>query len=436
MLGVASTGPLGDAAEEGPAAESTPAALPVPLQASPPPARPPSGRAVDEREALAVLVTVDGLGPVTLGRILAAFGSAVAVIEAGRRGDVRALAAAAASEERQAPSAVPPAIVAAARDSERIAARIRASGVETITLEDADFPARLRAIALPPHLLFLRGDRRALSQPHAVAVVGTRRPSDAGRRTAGAIAGAIARTGAVVVSGLAVGIDGAAHAATLAEGGITVAVLGGGHDRLFPSSHRQLADTIVRSGGAVVSELPPDAEPTRGTFPRRNRILSGLADATVVVEAGARSGAILTATWAMEQGRECYVVPGPIDRPTSAGCLSLLREAHGLARIVPGIPQLLEDLDLAPPSLAAADADPTARATLTTLPPVAAQIAAAVLAGHATTDELVAVTRLPVATVLAALTVLEARGLIVDVYGRNRPAGTLASRAQGRSPAR
>jgi DNA processing protein len=410
MLGVAAGGPLGGSGDSATEAGSGAGSVAAP--------------SISEREALAVLVTVDGLGPMTLGRMLAAFGSATAVIHAAQRGAVRDLAAAAASDARQAPSALPAAIVVAGRDAEAITARIRRARVDTVTLEDADYPARLRAIALPPHLLFVRGDRRALAMPHAVAVVGTRRPSDAGRRVAGAIAGAIARSGAAVVSGLAVGIDGAAHSATLTEGGVTVAVLGGGHERLFPASHRRLADTIVAAGGAVVSELEPDAEPTRGTFPRRNRILSGLADATVVVEAGARSGALLTAGWALEQGRECYLVPGPIDRPTSAGCLSFLREAHGAARIVAGIPQLIEDLNLAPPPRPGQTTD---RAALLTLPPVAAEVAAAILAGHATTDELVAVTRMPVATVLAALTVLEARGLVVDVYGRHRPAGHLAS---------
>ncbi|HVL53166.1 MAG TPA: DNA-processing protein DprA, partial [Vitreimonas sp.] len=249
---------------------------------------------------------------------------------------------------------------------------------------------------------------------------------------AGRIAGAVARAGAAVVSGLAIGIDGAAHAATLAEGGVTVAVLGGGHERLFPRSHRRLVDAICRAGGAVVSELPPDAEPTPGTFPRRNRIVSGLSEATIVVEAGARSGALLTAHWALEQGRECFVVPGPIDHPTSAGCLSLLRDAGGAARIVAGIPQLLEDLDLVEtgagegPALAR-----TAVAALIELGEVPRRVAAEIVDGRVTTDEIVAATGFTVATVLTALTVLEAHGLVIDAYGRYRPVGRLASGADG-----
>jgi DNA processing protein len=326
--------------------------------------------------------------------------------------------------------------VATARAAGEILRKLERAALELVTLEDPDYPPRLRQIEIPPHVLFVHGERRALSVRRAVAVVGTRRPSDSGRLVAARIAGAIARTGAAVVSGLAVGIDGAAHAACLAENGVTVAVLGGGHDRLYPASHRRLADAIVASGGAVVSELPPDVEPTQGTFPRRNRVVSGLADATIVVEAGASSGALITAHWALEQGRECFVVPGPLDRPTSAGCLSLLRDAAGAARIVAGVPQLLEDLDLveAVPDL---PMDRSAAAVLAELGEVPGRIAAELVRGRNTVDELVAATALPVSSVLTALTLLERRHLVVDAYGRYRPSGLLAARdAPTRRPAR
>src|SRR5439155_20173038 len=136
-------------------------------------------------------------------------------------------------------------------------------------------------------------------------------------------------------------------AGAVAEHGPTVAVLGGGHGRLYPHAHRQLADVIVDAGGALVSELPPDSGPTRGTFPRRNRLISGLADATVVVEATAESGALITAGWALEQGRPCFVVPGAIGEPTSAGCLALLRDYPDLTRIVAGVPERPGGLGLA-----------------------------------------------------------------------------------------
>jgi DNA processing protein len=413
MLGVGRAGPLGPAA-----------LVPVAAAAA---GDVGAGGGIGEREALAVLAAADRVGPMTLGRLLAAFGSARTVLEVARSGDVAALTRAASTDERTAPGSTLDALIDAARRSDVILRRIERADVAIVTLDDADYPQRLRAIELPPHVLFLRGSREALGAKRAVAVVGTRRPSESGRLAAARIAGAITRTGAAVVSGLAVGIDGVAHSACLAEGGVTVAVLGGGHERLSPAVHRRLADAIVERGGAVVSELAPDVEPGIGTFPRRNRVISGLADATIVVEAGARSGALITAHWALEQGRECFIVPGPIDRPQSAGCLSLLRSMTGVVHVVAGVPQLLEDLDLvgpAPPEVAADVA-----AVLADLGDVPRRIAAELLEGRTTADELVASTALPIASVLTALTLLEPRGLVVDAYGRYRPSGLLATRS-------
>ena len=195
------------------------------------------------------------------------------------------------------------------------------SGSQVVTVDDAAYPGRLAAIEFPPHLLFVHGDVAALAPEHAVAVVGTRRATIAGRGLAARIAHALSAAGATIVSGLALGIDGAAHAATVDAGGRTVAVIGGGHGQVYPRAHARLARAIVDAGGAVVSELAPDFEPTKGTFPRRNRVISGLADATVVIEAPARSGALVTASWALEQGRDCFLVPGRVDDPASAGCL-------------------------------------------------------------------------------------------------------------------
>jgi DNA processing protein len=172
-----------------------------------------------------------------------------------------------------------------------------------------------------------------------------------------------------------------------------------------------------------VSELAPDVAPSRGTFPRRNRIISGLSDATVVVEAPARSGALITASWALEQGRPCYLVPGPLDAPSWAGCLAFLREWEHEAHLVAGIPQLIADLGFAESIAGMRDA--VAAATHQSLGKVEGAIAAQLVAGHVTVDELVAVTDLPVASVLTALVLLERRGLAVGVHGRYRPAGPL-----------
>jgi DNA processing protein len=393
-----------------------------------------------DRTALAVLASVQGLGPVTSGVLIAALGSPSAVLaRAGEPGATAALVAASVHTiadgtwRHSLASGVAELVVAAAQRRDDILRGIDRLGLRVVAIGDPEYPVRLRAIEFPPTILFVRGDPRAFSAVQAVAVVGTRRPSEAGRRTASRIATAIARTGGLVVSGLAIGIDGAAHAAAVLEGVPTVAFIGSGHARLFPAVHDRLADAIVEGGGAVVSEYSPETEPTRGTFPRRNRLISGSADAVVVVEAGARSGALVTASWALEQGRECFVVPGPIDAPTSAGCNGFLRAWPGLARIVSGVPQLLEDLGLAaaeglePPSIprtprsgapgpTAGSLDPNA--ALEAMDSVDRPIAGAILAGASTVDEIVAVTGQPVGAVLRALTRLEGDGFILGRHGR------------------
>jgi DNA processing protein len=250
----------------------------------------------------------------------------------------------------------------------------------------------------------------------------------------------MARAGAVVASGLAVGIDGAAHAASVGVGGRTVAVIGGGHAQAILSRQRALAERIVATGGAVVSEHAPATAPTRGTFPRRNRVISGLAEATVVVEAGQRSGALITAGWALEQGRACFVVPGAIDAPMSAGCLGLLRAYPGEVRVVAGVAALLEDIGLTAdagtgtsprdhgrPGPLAPGAGP--EAVLATLPAPVAGAARSLSGGSRTVDHVVAATGLAVPGALAALTMLEDLGLVVASYGRYRLAGGLSDLA-------
>jgi DNA processing protein len=388
---------------------------------------------LSEREALIVLSTVEGLGPATLARLLTWVGSARSVLDMARHPNavdelMRANAHADGTIHAM-PEAVARDVVDVAARAPAVLAGLMSSDVEIVTIDDPDYPMRLRTIDLPPHVLYVRGDPAALAARHAIAIVGTRRPTEAGRLTASRLGAAIARAGAVVVSGLAVGIDGAAHAAVVQERAATVAVLGGGHDHLFPAAHRRLAAAIVASGGAIVSEFPPRTEPLPGLFPRRNRIISGLSDATVVVEAGASSGALITATWALEQGRECFLVPGSIDSPSSAGCLSFLREFPSQARIVAGIPQLIADLELVD-ELQDVPAVPVTRsvaAVLVGLDPGPRRIAVALLAGRTTADELVAASGLSIAGVLAALTLLESRGLVAGAYGRYRPVGDLAS---------
>jgi len=399
----------------------------------------------EERDAWIVLNGATGVGPVSFGRLLGAFGSAAAVLATARRwGAIGRLVAASCSPDGGGPvlsAAAASGIVEAALDPASWLVPVRRSGVRVLTLADETYPARLRRVDLPPPVLFLHGDPAALDRLRSVAIVGTRRPTGVGRATAGRIADAVSGLGATIVSGLALGIDGAAHASAVRLGTPTVAVIGGGHERLYPAGHRGLARAIVAGGGAVVSEFSPDTTPTRGTFPRRNRIISGLADATIVVEAGARSGALTTAAWALEQGRGLYLVPGRLDDPAVAGCLAFLREGGPDARIVTGIPELLDDLGLlgdldamegrlpdAPDALSdGGRRRASLGAVLASLGPVERAVALEVAAGRGTVDELVLATGGAGATVLGVLTSLEVRGLVLEAFGRYRAAGPLAS---------
>ncbi|HUQ78810.1 MAG TPA: DNA-processing protein DprA [Patescibacteria group bacterium] len=394
-----------------------------------------------EPEAWAILLAADGLGPAGFAALLAAFGSGRGVLEAaGRPGASGRLARIVAEVEGRAPFAQETgrALVATAAARADHLSVLRASGLAVVTLDDPAYPVRLRAIELPPPVLFVRGSTASLGAGPAVAIVGTRRPTERGRLLAARIAGAVSRAGAAVISGLAVGIDGAAHAAALAEGGPTVAVLGSGHERLFPRAHATLGASIVRAGGALISEFWPRMPPSRHTFPRRNRLISALADATVVVEAGIRSGALITATCALEQGRDLFIVPGGLDEPRSAGCLAWLREFPGAARIVASIPSLIEDLGLLAEDSTGSSGTartagggrsrrPSLAAELIELGPTAGSVGRALVAGDGTLDELVGSTGLEPATVLGTITLLELRGLATSTYGRYRAAGRLAS---------
>lgn len=423
MLGVSATGPLGVRGFERAAGDAGDAvADPRPWTLS-----------ARERDAWAVLAAADGLGPVGFHALLRRYGSGVAILaEASAPGGLGGLAATSIHEpvegatSRRLGDIVAASVVEGVRRADETLTRIGQLGLTVLTAADPAYPRRLAAIEMPPHVLFVLGEVGALEPRSAVALVGTRRATDAGRALAARLAAALVSTGSTTVSGLATGIDGAAHAATVHAGGTTIAVIGSGHATLFPRIHRGLADRIVATGGAIVSELAPDVRPTRGTFPRRNRVISGLADATVVVEAPARSGALITASWALEQGRECFIVPGPLDAPTSAGCLAFLREFAGSARIVAGIPQLLDDLGLAE-RLAEPGVSSNAAATLVEIGPAGGRIGRELVLGRATVDELVAVTGWPVASVLAALTLLERHGLAAGIHGRFRPAGALAA---------
>jgi len=210
-----------------------------------------------------------------------------------------------------------------------------------ISFEDPHYPALLRTAPGAPLALFLKGDPKKLALNH-IAIVGSRNATPAGIETATQFAGHLARHGFGVVSGLALGIDSAAHCGTLDVGGTTIAVCGTGLDTVYPRQNKQLAQRIA-SSGALVSEFAPGIGARRDHFPRRNRLISGLCAGTVVVEAGITSGALITARYAAEQGREVFAIPGSINSPLSKGCHSLIRQG---AKLVERASDILEELNM------------------------------------------------------------------------------------------
>ena len=202
-------------------------------------------------------------------------------------------------------------------------------GNHLVTLGDSDYPHLLRQTARAPVVLFVIGTPGALWLPQ-IAVVGSRNPTSGGLRNAGEFVSALAGSGFAITSGLALGIDEKAHRSALEAGRPTIAVAGTGLDQVYPARHRDLAYEIAQSGGALVSEFPTGTPPRPANFPQRNRIISGLALATLVVEGGKRSGSLITARMATEQGREVFAIPGSIHNPLARGCHQLIRQGATL----------------------------------------------------------------------------------------------------------
>ena len=213
------------------------------------------------------------------------------------------------------------------------------SGNSIITWQNPGYPLLLKEIPDPPALLFVHGDPDYLCQPQ-LAIVGSRNPSHDGRSLAAEFAAHLASRGLTISSGLACGIDAAAHLGALQAGGGTIAVTGTGLDRVYPAQHRKLAHQIA-ANGALLSEFPPGTGPLAANFPRRNRLISGLSLGTLVVEAALRSGSLITARAALEQGREVFAIPGSIHNPLTRGCHSLIREG---AKLVETGDHILEEL--------------------------------------------------------------------------------------------
>lgn len=271
---------------------------------------------------------------------------------------------------------------------------------------DAAWPEALTRIGAPPKLLYMMGDPAVLAQP-CVAIVGTRHPTPYGLRVAHELAAALATAGACIVSGMAIGIDAAAHKAALEVGGTTAAVLGAGVDQIYPSANRSLYARIAERG-VVVSEFAPGFAPFPGCFPRRNRVIAGLSRLTIVVEAGTKSGALITANYAASFARDVAAVPGGIDSAASAGSNRLLRDgAHVLASVDDAL-ALAKFATRVDTNATIADAE---------LPLLAAgsdeaEVWSLLGGGGLSTDDLVHRTAWPAARCLVAVTNLELRGLV------------------------
>jgi len=311
---------------------------------------------------------------------------------------------------------------ATSRVAEETLAICRARGVSLLVEGGDGYPGLLSRIVDPPGLLFVRG-RIEPCDALAVAVVGARNASPYGKRVAWQLAGGLARAGYTVVSGLARGIDAAAHRGALDAGGRTIAVLGTGVLEIYPPEHEPLAAEVL-ARGAVVSEAPPLAEAHAGAFPQRNRIVSGLSLGTVVVEAAERSGALITARLATEQGREVFAVPGPIDSRTSRGCHGLIRDG---AKLVESIDDILEELGPLFETTVGRDGRPVKSPAELDLGDVERRVLAAVdghaVAGACDIDAVVAETALAASQVLSTIGVLEMRRIVKRLPG-NRVART------------
>ena len=307
----------------------------------------------DELAAWLRLLETPQVGRESARKLLAAFGSPQAVIDASTRARQEVAGSGPAVALASPPDTLD-ALIAATTDWLAADATDERS---IITLGDALYPPALLETADPPLLIYAQGRAELLAQP-SVAIVGSRNPTPQGLVNARAFAAHLSRAGLVVVSGMALGVDGAAHEGALDGPTGTVAVVGTGLDRVYPRRHLKLAHRIARAG-LIVSEYALGTPPLPANFPLRNRIISGLARGTLVVEAALQSGSLITARLAAEAGRDVFAIPGSIHSPQSRGCHALIKQG---AKLVDSAQDILEELKLGDPTLPAAAAPPPVKA--------------------------------------------------------------------------
>ncbi|MEM7540237.1 MAG: DNA-processing protein DprA [Pseudomonadota bacterium] len=288
--------------------------------------------------------------------------------------------------------------------ADRASSWLESSGHALLSITDADYPLALRNIPVPPTLLFVSGNYRALKRPQ-IAIVGSRKCTRTGAHIAQRLASAVVAQDVAVTSGLALGIDGAAHDGALSNAGATIAVLGNGLARVYPQRHRALAERIGDKG-ALVSEFPLSAAPLPFHFPRRNRIISGLSQGVVVVQATLKSGSLGTARHAIEQGRDVFAVPGPVWSKQHAGCHALIKQG---AKLIECAADVFEDLGFE--YREAVDTQASAPSVLGN------QILNAIEDQPISIDELVTLTGLTAQKVSSILSAMELEGLVISSEG-------------------
>ncbi len=357
---------------------------------------------VDARTEAWIRLQVVGVGPRALVDLLRAFGGPEAVL------------AATSAQRRRVVSAPVAAALDAGPDAEVLAATLAwlgEAGHGIVAWDDADYPRLLLEIGDPPPVFYCLGRRELLDRP-ALAIVGSRNATPQGIDDAEAFAAALSAAGLTIVSGLAVGIDSAAHRGGLMEAGSSIAVVGTGLDRVYPARNRDLAHELAQRG-LLISEFTPGTPPLPQNFPRRNRLVSGLARGILVVEATLSSGSLITARLAGEQGREVFALPGSIHSPFSKGCHKLLREG---AKLVETAQDVLDELRLAR-APGATGGGPPARDDEGDLTGVERTVAAALAYASAGVDALAARTGLAAESVAAALLALELDGRAAALPG-------------------
>ncbi|WP_235934693.1 DNA-processing protein DprA [Candidatus Laterigemmans baculatus] len=352
------------------------------------------------------LALLPGIGPRTMAALLERFGTAGDVLAATR-------------EQLSEVPRVGPKVISAVRnadahvDVDAILAWCESHAVRIVAAAEADYPQALQTLPDAPPILFVRGNLE-LRDRLAIGIVGTRHATQYGLNEAARFARELARAGVTVVSGMARGIDGAAHRGALEAGGRTIAVLGGGLGQLYPPEHVGLADEIA-AAGAVLSEYAPEAVPKGPMFPQRNRLISGLSLGVLVIEAADRSGSLITARHAAEQGREVFALPGPVTSRVSRGCHALIRDG---ARLVTSVDDILEELGPVAEAIPTDDGHQVRQPGELLLNDQERTVLEAIDTQATSIDALTRQSGLPIHRVLSTISVLETRRLIRRLSGQ------------------